>query len=98
MKSETGGKKIRRGDSISTNRYYYAVVKNDFLYHSKISQTAIGKVIINKKEFTLELVPFTTLIGRNWTLHIKTDNYPIGSLPVGTFEQIDKVVELLNEE
>lgn len=56
------------------------------------------KVIINKKEFILELVPFTTLIGRNWTLHIKTDNYPVGSLPVGTFEQIDKVVELLNEE
>ena len=26
--SETGGKKIRRGDSISTNKDYYAVVKN----------------------------------------------------------------------
>lgn len=29
--SETGGKKIRKGDSISTNRYYYAVVRNEFL-------------------------------------------------------------------
>ena len=51
--SETGGKKIRRGDSISTNRYYYAVVKNDFLYHSNISQTVIGKVIINKTDFKI---------------------------------------------
>lgn len=51
--SETGGKKVRRGDSISTNRYYYAVVKNDFLYHSSISQTTIGKVIINKTVFKI---------------------------------------------
>lgn len=51
--SETGGKKVRRGDSISTNRYYYAVVKNDFLYHSNISQTTIGKVIINKTVFKI---------------------------------------------
>ena len=49
--SETGGKKIRRGDSISTNRYYYAVVRNDFLYHPQISQTEIGKIIINKTSF-----------------------------------------------
>ncbi len=51
--SEKGGKKVRRGDSISTNRYYYAVVKNDFLYHSSISQTTIGKVIINKTVFKI---------------------------------------------
>lgn len=51
--SETGGKKVRRGDSISTNRYYYAVVKNDFLYHSNISQTTIGKVILNKTVFKI---------------------------------------------
>lgn len=49
--NETGGKKIRRGDSISTNRYYYAVVRNDFLYHTQISQTEIGKLIINKTSF-----------------------------------------------
>jgi hypothetical protein len=51
--NETGGKKVHRGDSISTNRYYYAVVKNDFLYHSNISQTAIGKIIINKTAFKI---------------------------------------------
>lgn len=51
--SETGGKKVRRGDSISTNRYYYAVVKNDFLYHSNICQTTIGKVIINNTFFKI---------------------------------------------
>lgn len=49
--SETGGKKIRRGDSISTNKYYYAVVRNDFLYHTQISQTEVGKLIINKTAF-----------------------------------------------
>lgn len=48
---ETGGKKIRRGDNISTNRYYYAVVRNDFLYHTQISQTEVGKLIINKTSF-----------------------------------------------
>ena len=51
--SETGGKKVRRGDSISINRFYYAVVKSDFLYHSNISQTTIGKVILNKKVFKI---------------------------------------------
>lgn len=51
--SETGGKKIRRGDSISTNRYYYAVIRNDFLYHPNISQTVIGKAIINKTAFKI---------------------------------------------
>ena len=50
---ETGGKKIRRGDSLSTNRYYYAVVRNDFLYHSNISQTTIGKIILNKTSFKI---------------------------------------------
>ncbi len=49
--SETGGEKIRRGDSISTNRYYYAVVRNDFLYHPHINQMEIGKIIINKTTF-----------------------------------------------
>lgn len=51
--SETGGKKIRRGDSISTNRYYYAVVRNEFLAHPNISQTAIGKIIINKSAYKI---------------------------------------------
>ena len=51
--SETGGKKIRKGDSISTNRYYYAVVRNEFLFHSNISQSAIGKTIINKTVFKI---------------------------------------------
>lgn len=51
--SETGGKKVRRGDSISTNRYYYAVVKNNFFYHSNISQATIGKIIINKTAFKI---------------------------------------------
>lgn len=49
--SETGGKKIRRGDSISTNKDYYAVVKNNFLSHSQISQTEIGKLEINKTTY-----------------------------------------------
>ena len=49
--SETGGKKIRRGDSISTNRYYYAVIKNDFLFHPQIIQTEIGKLVINNASY-----------------------------------------------
>lgn len=49
--SETGGKKIRRGDGISTNRYYYAVVINDFLYYPQINQTEIGHIIINKTSY-----------------------------------------------
>ena len=51
--SETGGKKIRRGDSISTNRDYYAVVRNDFLNHPNISQVTIGKLMINKTAFKI---------------------------------------------
>lgn len=49
--NETGGKKVRRGDSISTNRYYYAIVKNDFLTHSNISKTVMGKITFNKTAF-----------------------------------------------
>ena len=51
--SETGGKKIRRGDSISTNRQYYAVVRNNLLHHSNISQTEIGIIIINKTAYKI---------------------------------------------
>lgn len=50
---ETGGKKIRRGDCISTNRYYYAVTKKDILCHPKISQTEIGKLVLNKTEYNV---------------------------------------------
>lgn len=51
--SETGGKKVRRGDSISTDRNYYAVVRNNLLHHANISQTEIGKIIINKIAFKI---------------------------------------------
>lgn len=48
---ETGGRKIRRGDCISTNRYYYAVAKKDIICHPKISQAEIGKLVLNKTEY-----------------------------------------------
>lgn len=45
---ETGGRKIRRGDCISTIKEYYAVTQNNLLIHSGVSQTEIGKLILNK--------------------------------------------------
>ena len=45
--------KISRGDCISTNRYYYAVTKKDILCHPKISQTEIGKLVLNKTEYNV---------------------------------------------
>ena len=49
--SETGGKKIRRGDSISTNRYYYALIKKTFPKHIGIKQKNIGKITIDNTTF-----------------------------------------------
>ncbi len=45
---ETGGKKVRRGDSISTNRSYYAVIKNNLPPYPEIHQTEIGTLEIGR--------------------------------------------------
>lgn len=49
--SETGGRKIRRGDCISTNRYYYAITKKNICFPPKIEQSTIGKIVLNKTDY-----------------------------------------------
>lgn len=45
---ETGGKKVRRGDSISTNRYYYIVTKGNIPPYKEISYSAVGKLEVGR--------------------------------------------------
>lgn len=46
---ETGGKKIRRGDSISTHRFYYAVVKNKLPDFRDISSDEQGYLVVGSE-------------------------------------------------
>ncbi|MBQ6133208.1 MAG: hypothetical protein IJI65_03570 [Lachnospiraceae bacterium] len=51
--SETGGKKIRRGDCISTHRQYYLLTQNRIPDYSEILRSEEGKVSIGSSNFTL---------------------------------------------
>ena len=44
--NEMGGKKIRSGDSISTHRDYYAVVRSKLHSYSAIKQELVGNLTI----------------------------------------------------
>ncbi len=46
-----GGKKVRRGDSISTNRSYYAVVRKKFPSNYNIEQEECGKLRVGNDLF-----------------------------------------------
>ena len=45
---ETGGKKIRRGDSISPNRAYYIVTKTNIAPYKEISYSVVGNLEIGR--------------------------------------------------
>lgn len=51
--TETGGKKIRRGDSITTNRSYYAIVRNTIRQCPEIIQSEIGQLHIGNESFRI---------------------------------------------
>ena len=48
---ETWGKKVRRNDSISTNRSYYVVTKRNLRDFPKVQQTYIGKLDIGQTSY-----------------------------------------------
>lgn len=50
---ETGGRKIRRGDSISTNRSYYLAVRNKLPQYPQIHQEFIGTLDVGKDSFSI---------------------------------------------
>lgn len=56
---ETGGKKIRRGDSISTNRSYYAVIKNKFPPYLQIYEQTVGELVIGKDSYRVLKIKIT---------------------------------------
>lgn len=45
---ENGGKKVHRGDSISTNRSYFAFIKNNIPPYPKINAVEIGSITIGE--------------------------------------------------
>ena len=45
---ETGGKKVRRGDSISTNKYYYVVTKSNITTYKEIKCSVVGKLEVGR--------------------------------------------------
>lgn len=48
---ESCGKKIRRGDSISTNRSYYAVIKNNLPLYPEIHQQEVGCICFGSSTY-----------------------------------------------
>lgn len=59
---ETGGKKIRRGDTISTHRYYYIVTKTNLPPYKEIDYSVVGKIKIGKDEYRVLRVMITVSI------------------------------------
>lgn len=59
---ETGGRKIRRGDSISTNRSYYAVIKNNLPPYSEIHQTEIGILKVGRESYRVLRIEITASV------------------------------------
>lgn len=48
---ETGGKKIRRGDSISLSKKYWVVTKRLVSYYSDVVYTPVGSIQLNGEEY-----------------------------------------------
>ena len=48
-----GGKKIRRGGSISTHKSYYAVMKNKIPSYLKVQQENVGKLRVGRTVYTV---------------------------------------------
>ena len=48
---ESGGRKIRRGDSISTGRSYYAVIRNILPSYPEIHQSEIGSIRLGSNTY-----------------------------------------------
>lgn len=59
---ETGGKKIRRGDSISTNRYYYIVLKNSIPPYKEINYSVVGRFDIGKDTYRVLKIMITASV------------------------------------
>lgn len=59
---ETGGKKVRRGDSISTNRYYYVVLKNIFPPYKEIIYSVVGRLDIGGDTYRVLKVIITASV------------------------------------
>ena len=48
---ETGGKKVRRGDSISPSQRYYVLTKHLLNFYREIQYTLIGSIRLNSEDF-----------------------------------------------
>jgi len=59
---ETGGKKVRRGDSISTNRSYYAVTKHDLPRYEQIHKQLVGKLVVGYESFNVVKIEVTASV------------------------------------
>ena len=59
---ETGGRKIRRGDSISTNRSYFLVVKNSLPPYLQIHQEMIGRLEVGEDSFKILKIEITASV------------------------------------
>lgn len=60
---ETGGRKVHRGDSISTNRSYFAVIKNNLPFYPEIHQTEIGILKVGRDSYRVLKIEITVSVG-----------------------------------
>jgi len=71
--SETGGKKIRRGDCISTHRQYNLLTQNRIPDYSEILRSEEGKVSIGSSNFTLYKIEIQVSSDESSRYHRLTD-------------------------
>lgn len=68
--AETGGKKVRRGDSISTNKSYYVVTKNNLPSYQEIKREDIGQLVLGSVVYKILKVEIAVCIDDKATFSV----------------------------
>lgn len=88
--SETGGKKIRRGDSITPGRQYYLIARHFLPIHNEIEANCIGAIRLNQSRYSVYTVSINVSVDdeRRYTAISKYLNNHFGVLLLETAPEL----------
>lgn len=93
LQTETGGKKVRRGDSITIGEHYYVVARSFAPYYPEITAKNVGTVLLNSQIFSV----YDTVISidtNNTSRFSIINNYIKSILGVWLVDQTPAVIPL----
>lgn len=91
--NDNGGKKIRRGDSISTNKFYYAVLKGNLLASKAINEEYLGKINIGKIDYNVFKFIITVSVN-NTVIFNNINTYFYNSFGVQILEKLPEIISI----